>query len=183
VGIHLNLLEEGCCNALNILDTLDLDDYKQDKQMSSVDKVLECQDRYIFIEEKSFFLDWFRLCAKRKNIQFIPRNKIIEDEFLNQISTLSKEEKKELLYKSIFEKTLSLSDKIKDTTILLMQDDNFDNKKIKNTNTIYLYCKSNNLQLDRLIALTFNSKKQQNKIIECNNLNKYLTNKGCANNA
>ena len=77
MGIHLNLLEEGCCNALNILDTLDLDYYKQDKQMSSVDKVLECQDRYIFIEEKSFFLDWFRLCAKRKNIQFIPRNKII----------------------------------------------------------------------------------------------------------
>jgi hypothetical protein len=119
------------------------------------------------------------LCGDRKGNKFIPKDGLIEDDFLEQISTLPKETKRELLCKALFDKTLSSSDKIKDTTYMLTVDDKFDNEKIKNANTIYLYCKSNDTQLDRLMSLTFNSKKQKNKIISCDNLEKYLKNKGC----
>ncbi len=178
MGISLKSISEGCCKYLEQLETINLDEYKKDKTMSSVDKVLECEDKFIFIEEKSFILDFFRLAAKRKNIRFIPENDEISDNFLDKISDLSKETKRELLYKVISDKTLSLSDKIKDTTMILCEDDKFCNKKIQKASTVYLYCKSG-LEIDRLFSITFNSKKQKEKIVECDRLKDYLNKKGC----
>ena len=59
MGISLNKLTEGCCEKLNSLNAINFDEYKNDKTMSSVDRVLECSDKYILIEEKSFLLDYF----------------------------------------------------------------------------------------------------------------------------
>ncbi|WP_321470147.1 hypothetical protein [Halarcobacter sp.] len=180
MGICLDKIKEGCCKDLKSLNPIDLDSYKKDKRMSSVDNVLECSDKFIFIEEKSFILDFFRLSAKRMKIRFKPEDNIISDEFLDNISHLEKEEKKELFYKSIADKTLSLSEKIKDTTMILCKDDAFCDEKIKKTSTIYLYCKSG-LEIDKLFSITFNSKKQREKIIECTDLKKYLIQQGCGN--
>lgn len=56
MGISLKSLSEGCCEYLESLGCINLDEEKEDKTMSSVDKVLECDDKYIFIEEKKFFI-------------------------------------------------------------------------------------------------------------------------------
>jgi len=163
VGIRLESLEEGYCEYLNLIDTLNLDQYKKDKSMSSVDHILNCNDKYIFIEEKSFLLDYFRLAGKKKEVEnFIPKNGIISDQFLESISSLDNEIKKQLLYQAVNNHTLGSVDKVKDTTIMLCNDDSFCNEKIKKAKTIYLYCKSGT-HLDRLFALIYNSKKQKEK--------------------
>jgi len=179
VGISLSTLTEGCCEHLKKLSTTNLDDYKSDKCSSSIDRLLECDDKYILIEEKSFLLDYFRLAGKEAKIQFQPIDEKVQDTFLETIKELPRETKEKIMYKSFSEKTLSSADKIKDTMILLCQDENFCNEKIKKSKIIYLYCKSNNLYVDKLLNIIFNSKQADKKIIECSKLDKYLKLNAC----
>ncbi|MEA1955533.1 MAG: hypothetical protein U9N02_03460 [Campylobacterota bacterium] len=173
MGIPLKSLEEKCCEFLNSLDTLNLDEYKKDKTMSSIDNILECKDKYLFIEEKSFLLDYFRLAGKRCKYEFIPKDAEISDEFLEKISTLDIEIKQQLFYKAMYEKTLTSDEKVKDTTFILCNDDNFCNEKIKKSKTIYLYCKTGT-HADKIANIIFNSNSKKNKIVECNRLEKYI---------
>lgn len=179
MGLSLSTLTEGCCEGLNKLSTINLDEYKSDKCSSSIDKLVECNDKYILIEEKSFLLDYFRLAAQEAEIKFQPIDGRIEDTFLETIKELPKEIKEKVMYKSFSEKTLSSADKIKDTMILLCQDEKFCNEKIKKSEIIYLYCNSNTLHVDKLLNIIFNSKKAKQKIIECSKLDKYLKLKAC----
>ena len=71
MGISLSSLSEGCCDRLNSLTTIDLDEYKKNKSNSSIDRLLECSDKYILIEEKSFLLDYFRLAAIEAKIKLL----------------------------------------------------------------------------------------------------------------
>lgn len=178
MGISLKSLSEGCCEYLESLGCINLDEEKEDKTMSSVDKVLECDDKYIFIEEKSFLLEYFRLAGERNKTKFSPQDGMVTDEFLANISNLSIETKKELMNRAFAEKLLSISEKVKDTTLMLSSKKN-SIQKLKNAKTIYLYCNSGT-PIDRLLSITFNSKKQKEKIIACNELEKYLEIKGCA---
>lgn len=180
MGIHLSDLEEGCCNKLNSLKTINLDKYKKDKSSSSIDRLLECNDKYILIEEKSFLLDYFRLAAQEAKIKYAPQDGIIEDSFLETIKELPREIKEKTMYKSFSEKTLSSADKIKDTVIMLCQDEKFCNDKIKKSEIIYLYCNSNHLHVDKLLNIIFNSKRAKQKIVECSKLDKYLEKKQCS---
>lgn len=180
MGIHLTDLEEGCCNKLNSLKTINLDEYKKVKSSSSIDRLLECNDKYILIEEKSFLLDYFRLAAQEAEIKYSPQDGIIEDAFLETIKKLPREIKEKTMYKSFSEKTLSSADKIKDTIIMLCQDEKFCNDKIKKSEIIYLYCNSNHLHVDKLLNIIFNSKKAKQKIVECSKLDKYLEKKQCS---
>jgi len=178
VELHLSSLEEGCCEILNELKTIDFDEYKKDKTIASVDRILECNDKYIFIEEKSFLLDYFRLAGKESKSPFIPENGIIRKDFLELISKLDVVVKEKLFYKAMAEKTLSSTDKIKDTVYTLCKDDNFCDAKVKNAKTIYLYCKTGT-PADKIASLIFNSQKRKDKIIECCQLKRYLENNGC----
>lgn len=179
MGICIKSISEGCCDYLESLNPLKLDEYKQDKQMSSVDNVLECNEKYIFIEEKSFLLEYFRLAGKKVNEKLIPdENGLITDDFLETISKIENSDKKALFNKAVSDKLLSMTDKIKDTTFMLCKDDKFCDDKIKNAKTIYLYCKSSH-PIDSLISIVFNSKNHKEKIISCSDLEKYLTKQGC----
>ncbi len=180
MGIPLNKLTEGCCKSLDDLKPLDLDKYKPDKSMSSVDNILECDDKYIFIEEKSFLLDYYRLAGEEIDGYLKPINNQISDEFLDKISKLDKEVKKRLMYQSLYEKTVSSVDKVKDTTFILCGDDAFCNKKVKNAITIYLYCQSGE-PIDKLLTKVFDLKraKSKDKFVACKNLIKILEDKGC----
>jgi len=180
VGIPLNILAEGCCDSLNKLSTINLDDYKKNKSNSSIDRLLECDDKYILIEEKSFLLDYFRLASQEAKVTFLPKDNYIEDEFLESIKVLPRDIKEKIMYKSFSEKTLSSADKIKDTVIMLCQDEKFCNDKVKNSEIIYLYCNSNNTHVDKLLNIIFNSKKAKQKIVECSKLDKYLEFKKCS---
>ena len=181
MGIPLKRLTEGCCETLNELDTLDLDSYKSDKSMSSVDNLLECTDKYIFIEEKSFLLDYYRLAGEEIDSYLKPVDGQITDEFLKKISKLDREVKKRLMYQALYEKTVSSVDKVKDTTFLLCGDDAFCNEKVKRAITIYLYCQSGE-PIDKLLTKVFDLKKtkSRDKFVACKDLIKTLERKGCA---
>lgn len=173
MGISLSSISEGCCEYLNRLNTIDFDNYKKDKNMSSVDRILECNDKYIFIEEKSFLLEYFRLAGQKSQCKFAPVNGEITDEFLEKISTLDIEVKQQLFYKAMAEKSLSSDEKVKDTTFILCADDNFCNNKVKNAKTIYLYCETKT-HVDKIANIIFNSISKKNKIIECSRIEKFL---------
>ena len=119
MGIPLSSISEGCCDFLNSLNTIDFDNYKKDKSMSSVDHVLECNEKYFFIEEKSFLLDYFRLAGQKSTCKFVPVDGEITDKFLEKIATLDSEIKQQLFYKAMAEKSLSSDEKVKDTTFIL----------------------------------------------------------------
>ena len=178
MGISLKSLSEGCCEYLESLGCINLDEEKEDKRMSSVDKVLECDDKYIFIEEKSFLLEYFRLAGERNKTKFCPQNGMVTDEFLNSISELNIETKKELMNKAFSDKLLSIGDKVKDTTLILY-DKKAGKEKLKNSKIVYLYCNSGT-PIDRLLSITFNSGKHKEKVVACCDLHKYLEKKGCA---
>lgn len=86
---------------------------------------------------------------------------MVTDEFLANISNLSIETKKELMNRAFAEKLLSISEKVKDTTLMLSSKKN-SIQKLKNAKTIYLYCNSGT-PIDRLLSITFNSKKAKRK--------------------
>ncbi len=178
MGISLSSISEDCCEYLNGLETIDFDKYKEDKTMSSVDRILECEDKYIFIEEKSFLLDYFRLAGQKAKHKFIPENGEISDDFLEKISTLDPDIKQQLFYKAMAEKSLSSDEKVRDTTFILCTDDEFCNKKVKNSKTIYLYCETNT-PADKIANIVFNSISKKNKVIECSKLEKYLKTINC----
>jgi len=178
VGISLSSISEDCCEYLNSLQTIDFDKYKEDKTMSSVDRILECEDKYIFIEEKSFLLDYFRLAGQKAKCNFIPVNDEISDNFLEKISDLNIDIKQQLFYKAIAEKSLTSDEKVHATTFILCTDDSFCNEKVKNSKTVYLYCETNT-PADRIANLVFNSMSKKNKVIECSKLEKYLKTINC----
>lgn len=184
MGIPLSSLSEGCCEELNSLPKVKLDEYKVNKSMSSVDNILECDDKYIFIEEKSFLLDYYRLAGKRCNQHFHPINGEIPEDFLRSISKLDKTEKKELMYKACFDKALSHDDKLRDTMTILYGDDAFCNIKTAKSITVYLYCKGVSLAEDEnmssYISLIFSSKIGNKKLVECNQLSRFLEKQKCS---
>lgn len=184
MGIPLSSLSEGCCEELNSLPTVKLDEYKPDKSMSSVDHVLECEDKYIFIEEKSFLLDYYRLAGKKCGQHFHPINGEISDDFLTGISHLEKSEKKDLMNKACFDKALSHDDKLRDTMTILYGDGAFCNIKTAKSITVYLYCKGVSLAEDEnmssYISLIFSSKIGNKKLVECNQLSRFLEKQKCS---
>ncbi len=184
MGIPLSSLTEGCCEGLNSLHTVKLDEYKPNKSMSSVDNVLECDDKYIFIEEKSFLLDYYRLAGKECEHHFCPVDGEIPNDFLKSISKLDPSAKKTIMYKACFDKTLSHDDKLRDTMTILYGDGAFCNVKTANSITVYLYCKGSNLPEDEnmsgYISLIFSSKIGNKKLVECSKLSKFLENQKCS---
>lgn len=181
MGIHLGTLQEGCCKHLNTLELLDLDSYKPDQSMSSVDYVMECEDKFIFIEEKSFLLDFFRLSGEELDDFFKPIDGEVSDEFLQKVGTLEKETKKRLMYQALYDKSLDSVDKVKDTTMIMCEDEDFCTQKVKQAVTFYLYCKSNS-PIDTILKSIFNIRqrgKNTMKYIECQELTQILETKGC----
>ena len=74
MGIHLNSLQEGCCEYPSHLFYLDGDEF--DFNRATCDKIIECDSRYILVEEKSFVLGFLQACCQEKKVNF---GKFIEE--------------------------------------------------------------------------------------------------------
>lgn len=182
MGIHIATIQEGCCEPLESLKTLDLDSYKTNQEMASVDHILECEDKYIFIEEKSFLLDFFRLAGEELDDYFKPVDGEVSDEFLTKLETIDKETKKRLMYQALYDKSLDSVDKVKDTTLILCEDDDFCTQKVEKAIILYLYCNSDS-PIDIILTSVFNLRrrgKNKMKFVECQELLTILEKKGCA---
>lgn len=82
--ISVDSLREGCCEALESRQYIDMDVKIKalDGTLASCDKVIECEDNYIFIEEKSFLLDFFNKAASEIGYKGHIEESKIKPEFL-----------------------------------------------------------------------------------------------------
>jgi len=80
VGIRIKEIEEGCCDELNNRHPLKGD--RLDDHQKTIDNILECDDKYVLIEERSFIMDFFRKASiGRKKFSHFIRNGVLEDDF------------------------------------------------------------------------------------------------------
>jgi len=182
VGIHLKNLQEGCCEKYpQSLSYLDGDEF--DSNRATCDKIIECDDKYILVEEKSFILGFLNACCKeaKTNLGRFKEENIITDSIISFIDEkFTLEEKKRIFAESVTLLFMSSLDKVSNTTHILATS--YDNTKSKNMPIIYLYCKSGKSKVDKLASLSLSKYKNEKKqvMVECDKLEKFLKQKGCA---
>jgi len=181
VGIHLASLTEGCCEYPSSVSLLDGD--KLSSNRATCDKVIECNDRYILVEEKSFILGFFNECCNEKGKKlnnFLDKETLIDDFFVFVEESFSTEEKRRLFAESVTKLFMSSLDKVSNTTHFLATS--YDPKKSENMPVIYLYCKSGVSKVDKLASISLSKYKNEKKqvMVECSQLGKFLAKKGCA---
>lgn len=174
MGVCISELEEGCCDYLESLDTTDGDSFTD--ASPTIDNILECNDKYLLIEEKSFLLHFFKQsCKGRKKYSSFINNGILEDEYFTFLATLTKEEKS----KTFKDCSLNLLDAIprKVVTTIAYLDDKV---KVANSKNIILYCDSGT-EIDQIASIIFAryNNEEENTVIECNKLERFLRQKGC----
>ena len=181
MGIYLKNLKEGCCDKYpSVLSYLDGDDF--DANRATCDKIIECDDKYILIEEKSFILGFLNACCKEANTSLgkFKEDDIIFNDIVSFIDdTFSLDQKKRIFAESVTTLFMSSLDKVSNTTHILATD--YNNHKSKNMPIVYLYCKSGKSKVDKLASLSLAKYKNEKKqvMVECDKLEKFLQQKGC----
>ena len=177
MGICLASIKQGCCdNTLNDFTIIEADALDTDN--STCDKVIECNDRYILIEEKSIFIGFLHECCNELNEDFDSYKYGDNNENLNieglleLVHTLSKESKEILLSNKITNLLLSSLDKVSNTTAILCNEAEYDTSKTRGMSTFYLYCKTGT-PIDRIMYLWL-SRYKKNVFIECKDLKEKL---------
>jgi len=181
VGIHLEELEEGCCDKYpSSLSYIDGDSL--DANRATCDKIIDCVDRYILVEEKSFILGFLNASCEEREISigtFI-ENGILSDSLMSFINeAFTHDEKKRIFAESVTKLFMSSLDKVSNTTHILATE--YDKEKSKNMPIIYLYCRSGKSEIDRLANLSLAKYKNEKKqvMVECDKLEKFLKKKKC----
>ena len=162
MAIPLKNITEGCCDT-HLAKFIILDGDALDPQGSTIDKVIECKDRYYLIEEKSILLDFFnKVCKKRKmkfhNFKYTEQNCEYFDftQISEQLNEMSLEEKQALFNESIIDMIGSSGKKASNTTDILNKK--YDNTKTSNMPMIYLYCNSGKA-IDKIVQRVLQKRK------------------------
>ena len=175
MGVCIKQLEEGCCEYLTSLSPLDGDKKNQNKK--TIDNILECNDKYILIEEKSFILDFYRKsCIGRKIFSHFIQDGTLEDDFFDFLDTLTNAEKSQIFQNSALELLEVMPEKV-ETSL----SDLPNKEKVQNSLNIILYCKSDT-EIDKIASILFAryNNEEENTVIECQKLEKFLKSKECA---
>ena len=174
MGICIATLEEGCCEYLNNLDTHDGD---QDTDNNpTIDNILECDDKYVLIEEKSFLLHFFRnVCKGKKKFSSFISNGDLDDSYFAFLATFTKKEKSDIFKKCSLELLDEMPKKV-ETSIRYLEHEN----KIENSKNVILYCNSGT-EIDVIASILFAryNNEEENTVLECSKLKKFLKLKGC----
>ena len=177
MGICLASIKQGCCDSeLSDLTIIEADALDTDN--STCDKVIECNDRYVLVEEKSIFIGFLHECCNELNKDFDSykygdnNENLNIEELLELVHTLSKESKEMILSKKITNLLLSSLDKVSNTTAILCNESEYDTSKTRGMSTFYLYCKTGTA-IDRIMYLWL-SRYKKNIFIECQDLKEKL---------
>ena len=182
MGIHLENLQEGCCDKYpSSLSYLDGDDF--DANRATCDRIIECDNNYILVEEKSFLLGFLNACCKEadNNLGSFVDDGIINDSIIQFVDeTFTSDAKKRIFAESVTTLFMSSLDKVSNTTHILATK--YDTDKSSSMPIIYLYCKSGKSKIDKLASLSLAKYKNEKKqvMVECDKLEKFLQQKGCA---
>jgi len=172
VAIPLGKIKENCCdNDLSAFSITDGDEL--DKINSTCDKIIECSNKYILVEEKSILLGFFDKCCINlgKNLEdYKYVNYDIEylkiSDVISLIQSIAISEKKLMLSEIITSLLFSSAKKISNTTSLLCKQDETD--KTDGILTFYLYCSSGH-PIDTILYSWLSGYKN-NIFLECQDL-------------
>ena len=178
MAIPINIIKERCCDT-DLSQFTIIDGDKEAKSFnkinksdySSVDKIIECQDKYYLVEEKSISLGFLDRCCEKKEFDTFKSNGILNISRLikEKIQPLDISIKKQKLQDTIDDLLSSQSKKVKDMTYIL--NERFDNNKTSNMPLFYLYCNTTK-EIDMIINRVLQLKKTP--FIECKKLKQKL---------
>ena len=181
MGIPLKRIKQNCCDSHLSTYTI-IDGDSLDNSGSTCDKIIECTDKYILIEEKSILISFFHKCCQEESKNFEDykyKNEEIEylniDNIVEMIHSMSIEVKKRILSECIVELTATSAKKASNTTHILMSQ--YDSSKTKDMKVFYLYCNSGK-PFDMILHTLLRTYKKL-MFIECNKLIEKLE-QGCA---
>ena len=183
MAIPISDIQEGCCDIrLNSFTVHDGD--ALDSVGSTCDKIIECNNTYILVEEKSLLFSFFDRCCKElgedlENYKYVEEEIIYlkVDEVITRIHTLSEDVKKRVLAENLASLLMTSGKKASNTTQILCTNSNFNSEKTKNMPIFYLYCKSGK-PIDRIMS-SWLSRNRKNIFIECSVLRDKLEVLGC----
>lgn len=181
MAIPIANIQEGCCDH-DLSNFTIINGDRLDPVGSTCDKIIECSDKYILVEEKSLLFGFFDLCLRELNIDLetykYKNNGVtylrISDVIL-VIQNLNTDIKKRLLSENITTLLSSSLKKVSNTTHLLATK--FNSDKTADMPIFYLYCNSGK-PIDRIMS-NWLSRNKRNIFIECNDLKIYLQQKSC----
>jgi len=180
VAIPIGSIKEKCCDThLASYSIIEMDSL--DNIGSTCDKVIECQDKYYLVEEKSLTLSFLNNCCQELNFNFDDFKYMDDDilylklsEIIELIRPMNIEVKRRILSDTIVNLTNTSAKKASNTTDILNKQ--FNNQKTSNMPMFYLYCNSGkpiDMIINRLLA-----KYKRTTFIECLKLKEKLE-EGC----
>ena len=176
MAIPIKNIKQGCCDThLSPYSIIDMDCL--DNVGSTCDKVIECQDRYYLVEEKSITLAFLDSCCRELNLKF-DDYKYINDgiqylkisEVITLIQSMHIEVKRRILSDTIVNMINTSAKKASNTTDILNKQ--YDSNKTSNMPILYLYCNSGTA-IDRIIHRVL-QKYKNSMFIECFKLKEKL---------
>lgn len=146
MGIPLKKIKQNCCDSdLNKYTIINGDEL--DSIGSTCDKIIECPDKYILIEEKSILISFFHKCCQEESKNFEDYKYFNEEiqylnieDIISMIQGMNIEIKKRILSECIVELTATSAKKASNTTHILIKD--YNGAKTSNMKVFYLYCNS-----------------------------------------
>jgi hypothetical protein len=177
VGIPIDNIKEKCCDSdLSRFTIIEMD--ALDDVGSTCDKVIECNDKYYLVEEKSILLSFFANCCKEQGFSLDDDYKYIENEikYLNidglfeLTQSMDREIKRRILSDTMVNLINTSAKKASNTTTILNKQ--FDATKTDDMSIFYLYCNSGH-EVDMLLTSLLSLYKRT-LFIECQKLKSKL---------
>ncbi len=176
MDILVSSIKEGCCNShLSSYFTIDMDCL--DDVGSTCDKVIECNDKYYLVEEKSIVFAFLNNCCKEigkilDDYKYNDNNSVYLkiDDVITLIQSIHIEVKKRILSDTIVNLIHDSAKKSSNTTDILNKQ--FNSSKTSNMSIFYLYCNSGT-PIDRIINRIL-EKYKRTFFIECLKLQEKL---------
>ena len=176
MAIPIRSIKEKCCDStLTSFSIIEMDEL--DNVGSTCDKVIECQDKYYLVEEKSITLSFLHNCCKEIKKDFdsykyeddnVTYLKI--DEVIRLIQPMHVEVKRRILSDTIVNLISTSAKKASNTTDILNKESY--SLRTSNMSVFYLYCNSGT-PIDMIIH-TLLSKYKKTIFIECLKLKEKL---------
>lgn len=176
MAIPIAKIQEGCCDS-NLSQFTIINGDNLDNIGSTCDKIIECSDKYVLVEEKSLLFGFFNRCFSELNINLETykydnngTTYLRINDVILLIQSLNVNVKERILAENISNLLSTSLKKVSNTTNILATQ--YNSSKTANMPIFYLYCNSGK-PIDLLMS-TWLSRDRKNIFIECNDLKNYL---------
>ncbi|MDP2850802.1 MAG: hypothetical protein Q8O20_06985 [Sulfuricurvum sp.] len=178
MAIPLSKVQEGCCDS-NLHSYTIIDGDPLDSKGSTCDKIIECADKYILVEEKSLLLSFFDMCCKElgKDLETYKEDRggithLKLTDVMLLIRPMDIDVKKRIFHQTISDLLSTSLRKVSNTTHILATQ--YNPAKTANMPVFYLYCHSGT-PIDTIMNVLVSTIHRKAPFIECTSLQSKLS--------